>query len=207
MNGNARTVSLVDAGAILVVRRGVARAAVGQSGGVPVYSIRLLREGLDPIGFIEMPTSRYSEDYLIRPGDVLLSLDNPGPRNTLLVDKTMPRCTVPQQILMLRTNDRSVLDPAFLFGWISGPSFQGDLARFSHGAAMPRVALDDVLRIRIPIPPLEEQQRVGERLRTLEVAAETHRRMAAKLDLLRETELVAISTSFAPRAPSVESHE
>jgi type I restriction enzyme, S subunit len=195
-------VPLGELGERVVILRGIAHSAVGQTGAVPVHSIRTLRDDLDPVGFVDLPTSRYGAEYLTRPGDILLSLDNPGIRNILLVNEGMPVCTVTQQILILRAQDRSSVDPTFLFGWLCGPAFQRELARFSTGSAMPRVARDAVLRIGVPLPPLEDQQRIGRRLQQLEEAADTHRRTAAKIAQLRDLELAGMSALFQVGKPS-----
>jgi len=193
VTGPITMVPLGELGERVLIRRGIAHSAAGQTGTVPVHSIRTLREGLDPVGFVDLSTSRYGEEYLTRPGDLLLSLDNPGIQNTLFVAEWMPTCTVTQKILVLRVQDRWTIEPTFLFSWLSGPAFQRELARFSTGSAMPRVALDAVLRIAVPIPPLEEQKSIGSRLQELENAADTHQRTAAKITQLRELELAEMS--------------
>mgnify|MGYP001454607484 CR=1 FL=1 len=181
----------------LVIRRGIPHTAVAPTGKVPVYAIRALREGLDPIGYVDLPTPRFGEEYLTRPGDILVSLDNPGPKNVLLVDENMPQCAVRQQIIVIRIEDRSMFDPSFLFGWVCGPGFQGDLTRYSSGQAMPRVRLDDVLRIPIPIPPLEEQRQLGMRLHQLESAADIHLRVANTIARLRQLQLSEMVATYA----------
>lgn len=175
---------------------GIAHSAVGSTGEIAVHSIRSLRDGLEPVGFINLPTSRYGDEFVVRPGDSLLSLDNPGKRNILFAEDGMPPCTVTQQILILRVQDRTVIDPGFLFTWLSGPSFQRDLTRFSTGAAMPRVARDAVLRLAIPVPALEDQIRIGTRFQQLEDTADAHRRTAAKIVQLRDLELTELSALF-----------
>jgi restriction endonuclease S subunit len=181
----------------LLLRRGIPHTVMSPSGNAPVYSVRTLRDGEEPANFADLPTDAFGEEYLSQLGDVWVSLDNPGPRNVLFIDETMPRCTTPRQIITLRVQDLSVLNPTFLFAWVCSPAFQAELSRYANGLAMKRIAFDDLRRIAIPIPPVKEQQAMGTTIRELETVANIHDTVAKKITRLRELHLADLAGMFA----------
>jgi len=61
---------------------------------------------------------------------------------------------------------------------------------------MPRVALDDVVRIAVPVPTIQEQQRLGARDRELTTAAQAYRGAAQAIAELRQIELTEVASSL-----------
>jgi type I restriction enzyme, S subunit len=129
----------------------------------------------------------------VHKGDVLVT--KAGPRQRVgvsaYVDKTQPRLIVSGKMIMLRV-DESAIDPRYLNWQLATPAPQAYLNAFKSGMAEAQMnfANEDLLSMKIDLPPLDEQRRIADFL-DIETAqidglAATRQRMRELLVLKRE---------------------
>ena len=69
-------------------------------------------------------------------------------------------CTVSSAYGVFRIIDKNVLSPHFLWMWVSRPEFDRDARYMSKGSAHEFFDMDEMKRVRIPLPPLSVQQAI-----------------------------------------------
>ena len=79
--------------------------------------------------------------------------------------------------------DRDAVVPRFLRAALASEFVQAHVGRFQGGSALPRLPLDDLLGLSVPVPPLEEQERIARALHDLDVQ---RRQLAFEVTLLPE---------------------
>ena len=102
---------------------------------------------------------------IIQVGDVLYSTVRPYLHNICIVDREFSRTPIASTAFCVMQVNKRVLMNRFLFYWLLTKEFDaysnGD---FSKGTLYPAIGEKDLLRGVIPIPPLEEQSLVVERI-------------------------------------------
>lgn len=69
-------------------------------------------------------------------------------------------CTVSSAYGVFRITDESILNPHFLWMWVSRPEFDRYARYMSKGSAHEFFEMDEMRRVRIPLPPLSVQQAI-----------------------------------------------
>ena len=69
-------------------------------------------------------------------------------------------CTVSSAYGVFRISDESFLNPHFLWMWVSRPEFDRYARYMSKGSAHEFFEMDEMRRVRIPLPPLSVQQAI-----------------------------------------------
>ena len=69
-------------------------------------------------------------------------------------------CTVSSAYGVFRITDESILNPHFLWMWVSRPEFDRYARYMSKGSAHEFFEMDEMRRVRIPLPPLPVQQAI-----------------------------------------------
>ena len=69
-------------------------------------------------------------------------------------------CTVSSAYGVFRITDESILNPHFLWVWVSRPEFDRYARYMSKGSAHEFFEMDEMRRVRIPLPPLSVQQAI-----------------------------------------------
>ena len=102
---------------------------------------------------------------IVQVGDVLYSTVRPYLHNICIVDREFSRMPIASTAFCVMQPNASVLLNKFLFYWLLTPEFDkysnGDP---SKGALYPAIGEKDLLRGVIPIPPLEEQSLIVEKI-------------------------------------------
>jgi len=131
---------------------------------------------------------RAIERYLVEPGDVLLASRGTANYAVQIAD-VPPRTIAPATFYILRHRKDLLCSclPAYLAWALEQPRTQTQIGQIRTSTATPIVQRDDLNAVRIPLPPLAQQQRIAalaelmqrERalLRRLETA--THRKHQA----------------------------
>jgi type I restriction enzyme S subunit len=69
------------------------------------------------------------------------------------------------------------LDPGYLTLWLRSPAFTGLAAKHQGRSVLPKINKEDLAKLPVPVPPVEEQRRIAamleEQLSRLEVASES----------------------------------
>ncbi|WP_329096909.1 N-6 DNA methylase [Streptomyces sp. NBC_01439] len=177
-----------------LLREPLAAGRSGQAvpGGVPVLSLPALRSATaDLAQSQEGPWASAAEaaDHLIRPGDILMSRNGgPGMRigRAALVRETTGPTTYPATMVRVRVDER-LIDPEYLvLAWESRVVLRQIESSVRQGVGLGHIAARDLERVRLPLPPLFEQERIKTSLAFW--LARVDEEEAAVRDILRRVE-------------------
>jgi restriction endonuclease S subunit len=98
-----------------------------------------------------------SRSKVFRPGDILYGRLRPYLNKVYVADGSVDSGICSTEFLVLTPDTRRVL-PHFLRGLLSSGFVHQVVSRLQTGSALPRLQLDDLLSIEVPLPPLEQQQ-------------------------------------------------
>jgi type I restriction enzyme S subunit len=133
-----------------------------------------------------------------QPGDVVFTSKGTVGRFAFVRTDT-PRFVYSPQLCFWRSLDRTVIEPRFLFYWMSGREFfiqfkgvagQTDMAEY--------VSLADQRRMHITLPPLSEQRAIAHILGTLDDKIELNRRMSETLEAMARALFKSWFVDFDP---------
>lgn len=121
--------------------------------------------------------------FELRPNDLIMSCS--GTMGCVaIVPEGIKRGIINQALLKLTPHN--IVNGAFLKSWMISMAFQDALKEYSGGAAIQNVASVKVLKeIKVPIPPLHEQEKINAKL--VELSAQTQ-----KLEAIYQQKLVAL---------------
>ncbi|MFD6161288.1 N-6 DNA methylase [Nocardia sp. NPDC060256] len=97
-------------------------------------------------------------------GDDLLCVRTGTLGPCALADHSNEGMIVGTGLLRLRVLDRSVLDPGFLVAFLSLPSTKAWIENRAAGTTIPSISSTNMGKLFVPMPPLDEQQRIGAEL-------------------------------------------
>ncbi|WP_405863152.1 N-6 DNA methylase [Streptomyces sp. NBC_01515] len=135
-------------------------------GGVPVLRLPALRSAtVDLAESREGPwaTTAEAAQRLIRPGDILISRNGgPGTRigRAALVREITDPMTYPATMVRVRVDER-LIDPEYLvLSWESRAVRRQIESSVRQGSGLHHIAVRDLERVRLPLPPRAEQERI-----------------------------------------------
>lgn len=113
---------------------------------------------------------RYDEspEIMLRQGDVIFSKDG-SIGNPALIRALPGPATINGTMMMLRP-DPNRIDPEFLFQFVRGPAFARMISEKVSGSSIPHIFQRDIIHFPTVLPPLEEQRRIAEVLRSVDEA-------------------------------------
>jgi len=160
---------------------GIVQAGPECPGGVPYIKSTDVRGKIDPSSLSR--TSREIADRyrrsVVRPGDIVFSLrGNIGELS--IVPPDLVEANLTQGTARISVND-SALNEYVAFA-LREPSLQRKIARLGKGSTFQEISLEALRKIEIQLPPLPEQRKIAEILRTWDEAIE-------KLEALLEANL------------------
>ncbi len=132
------------------------------SEGIRVIRITNVQKGFvedDAPKFYPYDTNKELERYLLKEGDLLLSLTGNVGRVALLEKKYLPAYLNQRVACLRRKNEKNICTP-FLFHLLCSDKFENDCISSSRGAAQKNMSTVWLADYTIPIPPLSEQQRI-----------------------------------------------
>jgi hypothetical protein len=131
----------------------------------------------------------------VLPADVLVSTTRPNLNAVAKVPPELAGAIASTGFAVLRP--RAGLDADYLLHWTRSPGFVAAVSAIVQGALYPAVTDRQVLDLRIPLPPLDEQRRVaarlGDELRAVVDFGPSIERRASTLAALRRS---ALTTTF-----------
>ena len=125
----------------------------------------------------------------VESGDVLVNITGESVTRTCSMDARFLPARVSQHVSIVRA-DRRLVDPAFLLYVLLSPPLKARMHALSQAGATRRALTKSHLEgLRVPVPPLPEQQRIAGVLGAFDDLIETNRRLAD--DCLRLARLAA----------------
>ncbi len=115
---------------------------------------------------------------VIRAGDVLVATTRPNLNAVAMVPGELDDQICSTGFCVLRAGPR--IHPDYLFQFVQSPAFVQPLSDLVKGALYPAVNDSQVLALKIPLPPLAEQERIAGRLTEQLGAVERARAAAAQ---------------------------
>jgi type I restriction enzyme, S subunit len=161
--------------------------------GYPYVTVRDVNNGVIDIGQCARISSEAFAQLAAngcqpRKGDVLFSKD--GSIGRVAVVRDDRPFVVLSSLAILRPSQRLLL-PEYLAYVLCGPAAQSQAQGSQSGTAIRRVVLRSLRKIRIPVPPLDEQRRIvdilEDHLSRLDVAKASVRTARTRLKKLRES--------------------
>jgi type I restriction enzyme S subunit len=180
-----------------------------KSSGYSGSGIRLLRGDNVGPGAIRWDNARYwpagdtaaGQRYRLRAGDVIVAMDRPwiaaGLRYAALRPADVPSLLV-QRVACLRA--LPTVDQRFLGYLIGSPGFTAHVLGVQTGTAVPHISGGQIQDFAFALPPLRDQQAIGELLGALDDKIAANDAMAATASGLadaRYAQLVADAAGFA----------
>lgn len=147
---------------------------------------------------------RRTRPFELAEGDILTSLTGNIGRVARIENFHLP-AALNQRVARLIVKNEGKLDGAYLYYALSTPDFREKLALDGGGAAQQNVSPKAIAGISIPLPPLDEQRRIAEVLRSVDEALHTAHRVADQCEHVLRVELDSIAIRlFAGDAPQVK---
>ena len=134
---------------------------------------------------------------LVRGNDVLVSTVRPNLNAVALVEEALDGATASTGFCVLRPMQEEI-DSRLVFAWIRSQRFIDELSSMARGTSYPAVTDTVVKSLGIPVPPLEEQKRIVDRLD--EMRAKTSEMVAAydaKLTAVKNLRQSILESAFA----------
>jgi len=120
---------------------------------------------------------------LVSAGDVLVSTVRPNLNGVARVPSGLDGATASTGFCVLRP-ELSKIDGGYLFQWVKSSAFVSNMVSKATGASYPAVSDRIIFESLIPLPPLEEQQRLAAILDQAEILRTQRRAALAQLDSL-----------------------
>ncbi|MBS3850208.1 restriction endonuclease subunit S [Devosia sp. BSSL-BM10] len=133
-----------------------------QEDGFPMINVRCVQDG-----FLDMSSARAANTDLalgkwrhfqVDEGDILFTISGTIGRCAIVTKHDLP-LLMNTSVVRFRSIDPR-LDTKFLYLFLQSDGFQLPLKRLSSGAAIQNVGPTHIKMLSIPVPPLEEQQRI-----------------------------------------------
>jgi type I restriction enzyme S subunit len=122
---------------------------------------------------------------LIKEGDVLLGMVRPYLQPFAKVQRALDGHVASTGFAVIRAKS-GVTDPEYLYQTIWSDSISKQIHQMVTGSNYPALSVGDVKDLKIPLPPLAEQRKIAEILRTWDEAIETaEAELKAKQELLK----------------------
>lgn len=135
-------------------------------------------------GLTRIEAAKINPNHLLKHGDILLT--NRGHKNQgVLVDCEVSDTVAASHFFRIRPKSLA-LSSDYLSWYLNQPAAQSILARYKKSSSIPLLSREGVENLPIPIPPLEEQEKIaaigtllGEEIKILEELSEKRKRLVS----------------------------
>jgi type I restriction enzyme, S subunit len=161
-------------------------------------------EGAERLGWDAVKKAKHK---VSKPGDVVFTSKGTVGRFALVRDET-PRFTYSPQLCFWRSLDHSVIDPRYLFAWMSSREFMRQVDAVKGQTDMADyVSLRDQRRMTVTLPPLHEQRGIAAVLGALDDKIELNQKMNRTLEEMAQAIFKSWFIDFdgVPEAEMIES--
>jgi predicted nucleotidyltransferase len=136
---------------------------------------------------------------LSMPGDAVVTTKGNSTGRTTFVTSSMPPFVYSPHLSYWRSKDRNRIEGGFLRYWSKGSEFSEQLSGMKASTDMaPYLSLIDQKRLRIALPPIEEQRAIAHILGTLDDKIELNRKMNETLEAMTRALFKSWFVDFDP---------
>jgi type I restriction enzyme S subunit len=150
---------------------GIVQAGPEFPGGIPYIKSSNVGAKIDPAS-LSRTSPAIAHKYrrsVVRPGDVVFSLrGNIGQLS--IVPDALPEANLTQGTARISTNERAL--NAFVAEALKSPNLQKRIDIVSKGSTFREISLEELRDLELPLPPVPEQRKIAEILRTWDEALE-----------------------------------
>lgn len=102
-------------------------------------------------------------DMLLTEGQILISRSGTLGR-TVLIYKNYEGCAASEHLIRVKPNTE-IVDPGYLFAFLSSDYGYHQLLRYKHGAVIDEITEDQISKLVIPLPSENQQREIGDLVR------------------------------------------
>ena len=163
------------------------------AGGIPITRIETLSGGVfnrDRLGYADIETIDKYQSYVMESGDLLLShINSKSYIGRVVVYVKEGDETIIHGMNLLRLKVASnLISPFYMYYYSQTHKFKSQIAnRRKDAVNQSSISVTDLKTIDIPVPPIEEQERIVEELNCLSGVIEKKREQLKELDALAES--------------------
>lgn len=187
----------------VIDRRGITPLKLGSdytNSGHRVISAKLIKNGIvdlaaDEPRFVDSDTYRRWMRTPLLPGDVLLTSE--APLGELAYMQEELQWCLGQRLFCLRPK-AELLNGRFLYYALQSGSARDDLMSRATGTTVQGIRQSELLKISVPVPPLETQQGIGEVLSALDDKIELNRHLNETLEAIAQALFQSWFVDFDP---------
>lgn len=159
--------------------------------------LRIIRIANVQKGYIEDNTPCYYplsmenqlSKYKLYENDLLISLTGNVGRVALVNKKLLP-AVLNQRVACLRVNNDKLIDKQYLFALLNSDFFETKCIRAANGVAQKNLSTEWLKNFEIPLPSIEEQKVIAERLDKVSELIDKRKEQIKKLDLLIKSRFI-----------------
>jgi type I restriction enzyme S subunit len=145
---------------------------------------------------------------LSKPGDAVVTTKGNSTGRTTFVTSSMPPFVYSPHLSYWRSRNRGRIEGGFLRYWSKGPEFAEQLAGMKASTDMaPYLSLIDQKRLRISLPPIDDQRAIAHILGTLDDKIELNRRMSETLEAMARALFKSWFVDFDPVRAKMEGRD
>ena len=150
--------------------RGLAASEYTESGPFLIAGKHIQSGVIDWAACDHLSTFRYDEspEIQMRAGDVIFSKDG-SIGNPALIENLPGPATINGTMMMVRSNPAH-LEPGYLYQLVCGAEFHRMVREKVSGSSIPHIFQRDIVHFPVLLPPLDEQRRIAEVLRSVDQA-------------------------------------
>lgn len=126
---------------------------------IRAQNVRYGRLLLHDIARVNLPKNAEGTRTSVSPGDLLVVITGAGVTNPAMLTVDIGEAYVSQHIALLKVTLKEV-SPWILLCLMAPANARAQLLERAYGSGKPGLNLDNIRRLRIPFPPLAEQQRI-----------------------------------------------
>jgi len=159
--------------------------------GIPITRIESISEGYideNKVGYLDLTHNELVKDFKLEIGDILFSHINSFEHvGKTSIYKGKPSFLIHGMNLLLLRAKKSICSPFFLIFLLKSEEIRGKIRNLS-GQAVNQVSVNtsDLYNLKLPLPPLPEQQKIAEILETVDNSIEKTEKIIEKYKRIKQ---------------------
>ncbi len=133
---------------------------------------------------------RELQKFILKENDLLISLTGNVGRVGLLPKKYLPS-VLNQRVGCIRVNDENKVNNKYLFHFLNNDKFEVESVYNAKGVAQKNMSTEWLKQQEIPLPPLEEQRAIAEKLDKVSQLVDKRKEQLQQLDQLVKSQFIS----------------